>query len=277
MLSKSTFLCYNFFGGFMDFVFKKKYGQNFLVDKNVINKIVQSIDCDKDTLVVEVGPGGGALTEVISPLVKNVLAYEIDISLKEKLDIVCNNNSNVKIIYQDFLKVNLLEDLKSYSYDKVYFLSNLPYYITTPILERLLFSNIIFDKMFIMVQKEAGDRLSSSVGSREYNAINVISAYHYSIKKIINIGRNSFYPIPNVDSVILSYSKKDRALKVNDYSLFLRIVNDSFRQKRKNLRNNLRNYDLDKIESVLLRNNFSLNSRAEEIPVEIFIEITNEL
>ena len=277
MLSKSTFLCYNFFGGFMGFVFKKKYGQNFLVDKNVINKIVQSIDCDKDTLVVEVGPGGGALTEVISPLVKNVLPYEIDISLKEKLDIICNNNSNVKIIYQDFLKVNLLEDLKSYSYDKVYFLSNLPYYITTPILERLLFSNIIFDKMFIMVQKEAGDRLSSSVGSREYNAINVISAYHYSIKKIINIGCNSFYPVPNVDSVILSYSKKDRVLKVNDYSLFLRIVNDSFRQKRKNLRNNLRNYDLDKIESVLLRNNFSLNSRAEEIPVEIFIEITNEL
>ena len=261
----------------MDFVFKKKYGQNFLVDKNVINKIVQSIDCDKNTLVVEVGPGGGALTEEIAPLVKNVLAYEIDISLKEKLDIVCNNNSNVKIIYQDFLKVNLLEDLKAYSYDKVYFLSNLPYYITTPILERLLFSNIIFDKMFIMVQKEAGDRLSSSVGSREYNVINVISTYHYSIKKIINIGRNSFYPAPNVDSVILSYSKINRSFKVNDYSLLLRIVKDSFRQKRKNLRNNLRNYDLDKIESVLLRNNFSLNSRAEEIPVEIFIEITNEL
>ena len=260
-----------------DFNFKKKYGQNFLVDVNIVNKIVSDIDVLPNSLVIEIGCGDGRLTKVLCEKFDKVLGYEIDLEVKERLLSNLSCFDNVEVIFDDFLNRNVLDDLYNISYEHLYVIANLPYYITTPIIERLISFDISFELIRIMVQKEVGDRFCARVGTKEYGSFTVFLNYNFDVKKNFVVSRNCFFPRPNVDSVILSYSKKDRVLKVNDYSLFLRIVNDSFRQKRKNLRNNLRNYDLDKIESVLLRNNFSLNSRAEEIPVEIFIEITNEL
>ena len=147
-----------------DFNFKKKFGQNFIIDENIIDSIINKSDINKNTLVIEVGPGAGSLTYKLAENSKNVICYEIDTTLK---DILANNLKkfdNVDIIYNDFLKQNIKEDIKRYDYDKLYVVANLPYYITTPILMKIIEDNIGVDKIVVMVQKEVGDRFKAKIG-----------------------------------------------------------------------------------------------------------------
>lgn len=259
------------------FSLKKKFGQNFIIDENVINSIIDKSKIDKDTLVIEVGPGAGSLTYKLGMSAKNVICYEIDTTLENVLKENTRDLNNVKIIYQDFLKANVLDDIKSYEYKKLYFVANLPYYITTPIIIKIIEDCIPVDKMVFMVQKEVGNRFKALPGSKEYGSLSVYLNYYFDVKKILDISRHVFMPEPNVDSIIVEFSKKENLLPVKNEEVFFKLIRDSFTQKRKTLRNNLKGYNLEKVEEVLNRHNLDLSVRAEQLSTEIFIEIANNL
>ncbi|MBQ8235011.1 MAG: 16S rRNA (adenine(1518)-N(6)/adenine(1519)-N(6))-dimethyltransferase RsmA [Bacilli bacterium] len=259
-----------------EFKFKKNFGQNFIVDENIINNIITKSDIDKDTLVIEIGPGAGSLTYKLSKYAKNVLCYEIDTKVAKILEENLNGTDNVEIIYNDFLKCNVIDDIKKYSYKKLYVVANLPYYITTPIIMKLIQDNINLDKIVVMVQKEVGDRFKAKPNTKEYNSLSVYLNYYFDIKKIMDVSRNVFIPKPNVDSIVIEMTKKE-LLYIKDKEVFNKLVRDSFTQKRKNIRNNLKNYDLEKIEKILKEYNFDLNVRAEQLSLDIFIKIANNL
>lgn len=260
-----------------NFNLKKMYGQNFIIDENIINNIIKSAKIDKDTLVLEIGPGAGSLTYKLSEYSKNVLCYEIDTTLKELLEDNLSECNNVDIIFKDFLKANVLEDIKKYNYKKLYVVANLPYYITTPIIIKFIEDNIPVDKIVVMVQKEVGDRFKAKPNSKDYNSLSIYLNYYFNVKKLLDISKNVFIPKPNVDSIVVEFIKKENKFKLKDEKLFFNLVKDSFTQKRKTIKNNLKKYNLEKIEEVLKKYNFDLSARAEQLPIEVFIDIANNL
>lgn len=260
-----------------NFNLKKMFGQNFIIDENIINNIIKSSDIDKDTLIIEIGPGAGSLTFKLSQYSKNVLCYEIDTTLKELLEDNLQECKNVDIIFKDFLKANVLDDIKKYDYKKLYVVANLPYYITTPIIVKFIEDNIPVDKIVVMVQKEVGDRFKAKPNTKEYNSLSIYLNYYFDVKKILDISKNVFIPKPNVDSIVIEFTKKDNKYNLKDEKLFFNLVKDSFTQKRKTIKNNLKNYNLQKIEEVLKKYNFDLSARAEQLPIEVFVDIANNL
>lgn len=260
-----------------DVKFKKKFGQNFLKDVNIVKKIVKVADISDEDLVIEVGPGGAIMTRELANVAKRVLAYEIDTELEDELKKRLDSYNNVDIIFKDFLTADLIVDISRYQYRNLYFVSNVPYYITTPILMKLIESGLCFEKIVMMVQKEVGDRFSTSSGNKEYGSITVLLNYFYNVKKEFLVSRKQFIPEPNVDSVIVSFSEKKDKLKLNDFNFFQKLVRDSFKYKRKTLKNNLKGYDLTKVENVLKKYNLDLNVRAEALNVEVFVDIANAL
>ena len=251
-----------------NFKFKKKYGQNFLIDENVLNNIVNNINIKDNDLIIEIGPGSGALTNKLIEKGR-VLAYEIDLDTKKYL-------KAFNVIYDDFLKRDLEKDLKDYEYNNLYIVGNLPYYITTPIIEKIIKSKINVKEMIFMVQKEVGERLSSLPGNKSYGYITCYLNYYYEISKLFNVSRNSFYPVPNVDSTVIKLISHSK-YKVSDEKLLNNILKKSFTHKRKTLLNNLKEYDKDVIKNILIKNKYNLSVRAEELPLSIFIEITDAL
>lgn len=260
-----------------NFKFKKQFGQNFICDENIINNIIEKSKIDKDTLVIEVGPGAGSLTNKLALNAKNVLCYEIDTEVKPILENNLKDYDNVEIIYNDFLLCNVNDDLKKYKYGKLYLVANLPYYITTPIIMKLIDDHVNIDKIVVMVQKEVGDRFKAKPKTKDYGSLTVFLNYYFEIKKVMDVSKNVFMPKPNVDSIVVEFNKINKNYNVKNEDIFFKIVKDSFKQKRKTIKNNLRDYNLEKIEKVLIDNNFSLSSRAEEIPIEVFVKIANEL
>ena len=249
---------------------KKRLGQNFLVNKLIINKIVDEVLACKKDLIIEIGPGKGALTKLLKEKKAFVLAYEIDLDLKQYLEKLEDNQTT--IVWQDFLKSNIKQDLKKFKYEKLYIIGNLPYYITTPIIEHIINSDLIFEKLVIMVQKEVAQRFLALPHNKEYGYITVILNYFFDIFKIIDVPRSAFNPIPNVDSMVLSL--KPKKLKENlDFLKFQEFLKDCFHQKRKTLKNNLNGYDWDKIKKVLNASELNENIRAEELSLEMFIKI----
>ena len=259
-----------------DFRFKKSFGQNFINDKNIINKIIECSDIKENSLVIEIGPGSGNLTKELSRVARNVLAYEIDERLEDILDENLLGCNNVKILFQDFLQADLNNDIKEYNYDHLYLTANIPYYITTPIIEKIIRSKINFDKITLMMQKEVGERFSAKPGNKAYGSITVFLNYYFDIKKEFVVSRNLFTPKPNVDSVVVTLTMKNGRV-ANNEDLFFKIVRSAFQYKRKNIRNNLKNYDLKLIEEVLKKYNFDLTVRAEQLDLDIFIDIADKL
>ncbi len=256
--------------------FKKKFGQNFLQDKNIIRKIVDvASPTDKD-LILEIGPGSGALTEVLTERARTI-SYEIDTELKGILDEKFGKNDNSTIIYDDFLNRNVKKDIENYKYEKLYVIANLPYYITTPIIEKIINEKLDIEKMVLMVQKEVGDRFTSKEGSKEYSSITVYLNYYFDLKKEFIVTKNAFYPRPNVDSMIISLSKKKEYIKPHNEEQFLKLVRDSFQFKRKTLKNNLREYNWESIKSYLDENGIKETVRAEELKLSDYIKISDIL
>lgn len=258
----------------MDFEFKKSLGQNFLIDNNIKEKIVNSANIEDDSLIIEVGPGNGSITKLLVNLGVNVIAFEIDKRLKVELDKI--SNSNLTVIYDDFLNIDLKNVLSKYKYNKLHLIANLPYYITTPIINKVISESDI-DEMIIMVQKEVGDRFKAKEGSRDYNSLSVFLQYYFDISKVCLVSKECFIPRPKVDSIVVKFTRKKELLYVKDRDMFFKFVRDSFKYKRKNLRNNLRSYDLDKLEIALNNVNKSLTNRAEEISLEEFVNVFNEI
>jgi 16S rRNA (adenine1518-N6/adenine1519-N6)-dimethyltransferase len=256
--------------------FKKKFGQNFLQDKNIIRKIVDVASPTKNDLIIEIGPGSGALTEILTEKARTI-SYEIDTELKGILDEKFGTVDNSIIIYDDFLNRDITKDLENYEYDKLYVIANLPYYITTPIIEKIINEKLDIEKMVLMVQKEVGDRFTSNPKSKEYSSITVYLNYYYDLKKEFIVSKNAFYPRPNVDSMIISLSRKKEKLVPNNEEIFLKLVRDSFKFKRKTLKNNLREYDWEKIDNYLKGNNIKDTVRAEELSLYDYIKISDIL
>ena len=259
------------------FGFKKKFGQNFIIDVNVINSIVDKSEIDKETLVIEIGPGAGSLTYGLATKAKNVLCYEIDTTLKDILNSNLSDFSNVDVIYEDFLKVDVNNELKKYDYNKLYVVANLPYYITTPIILKLIEDKIPVDKFVVMVQKEVGDRFKAKPGTKDYGSLSIYLKYYFEVNNILDVSSNVFMPKPNVDSIVVEFKKVNSKIDVKNEELFFKIVKESFTQKRKTLRNNLKGYDLEKINEVLAKHGYDLSVRAEQLTIEVFADIANSL
>lgn len=260
-----------------DVKFKKKFGQNFLKDVNVVKRIVACADIEPTSLVIEVGPGGAIMTRELSSVADNVLAYEIDSDLKNELMSRLDGCNNVNVLFQDFLNSNLCDDVLNYSYENLYFVSNVPYYITTPIILKLISSKLHFKKIVMMVQKEVGVRFTTGPGSKDYGSISVLLQYYFKVKKEFYVSRGMFVPVPNVDSVIVSFEERKDREEVCNLEFFETIVRDSFQFKRKTIKNNLGKYDLKVIEEVLLKHGFNLNTRAESLEVGVFVDLANAL
>lgn len=269
-------------GGFMnqkdfikeyDFKFKKKFGQNFLTDDNILNNIVDSASVDDDTLVIEIGCGAGALTKKLVKCAKKVIGYEID----ETLSPILSTIDGVDIIYCDFLKRDVKKDLEKYSYKKLYVIANLPYYITTPIITKIIEDKIDVDKIVVMVQKEVGDRFSAKPNTKDYNSLTLFINYYFNVKKLFVVSKNVFIPKPNVDSIVVSLEKRSGRYNVINEDIFFKLVKDSFKQKRKTLKNNLKDYNFALVKEVLSKYNFNEDVRAEALPIEVFVEISNRL
>ena len=260
-----------------DFNYKKSLGQNFIKDENIIDKIVRNVDIDKNTLVIEIGPGAGSLSKKIVPLSGYSILYEIDTRLEDVLNNLLGVYDNYKIIFNDFLKQDLKYDVDSYKnkYNKIYVVANLPYYITTPIITKLM-KELYPDKIVIMVQDEVANRLCALAGSKDYGMISALLSSKYKINKLFKVNRNSFYPVPNVDSAVISLTKRDDFV-VKDFDKFEKLLKAAFQYKRKNLRNNLKQYDLELIANILDKYNLSLLDRAEDVSIDVFIEIANNI
>lgn len=258
-----------------EFKHKHSLGQNFLKDKKVLTKIIDSVDVKDNDLIIEVGPGQGALTRYLKLFKANLRCFEVDTRVKKYLDDF--EDDKTKIIYNDFLKVNIEDEIKDIDYNDLYVIANLPYYITTPIIEKMISSPLDVKAMVLMVQNEVADRLSAKVGSKDYGAITVYLNYYYNVEKLFFVHRSSFDPVPKVDSAVIKLSKKSKELELKNKELFFKLVEDSFKMKRKNIRNNLRNYDLDKVDKILNCYGLDLTARAEAMPLECFVDIANEL
>lgn len=254
------------------FNFKKSLGQNFLIDNNIINKIINSINPDKEDLIIEIGPGAGALTKKLVKKECDVICFEIDKRLENTLNEI--NADNLKIYYEDFLKIDINNYIQK-KYKRIFFIGNLPYYITTAIINKIVAESNPYE-IVIMIQKEVAQRFMAKPNSREYGSISVFLQYNFEISKICDVSKNSFKPVPKVDSMVIKLKKNKKAEAKNEEK-FYKLIKDSFSQKRKNLRNNLKNYDLEKIQEVLNKFGKDLTKRAEEITLEEFIKISNHL
>lgn len=256
----------------MKFDYNKSLGQNFLKDNNIINKISDSINPSNNDLIIEIGPGAGALTKELVKKGSDVICFEIDKRLESVLNEIDTNN--LKVIFEDFLKV----DLKKYidkKYERLFFVGNLPYYITTAIINKIVEEANPYE-ITIMIQKEVALRFMANPHTRDYSSISVFLQYNFDIEKVCSVSKNCFEPIPKVDSMVIKL-KRNKKYKSTNEELLYKLIKDSFKQKRKNLKNNLGNYDLNKIELLLKERNKTLSCRAEELSVEDFVYLSNNL
>ncbi len=257
----------------MEFVFKKKYGQNFLTNQTIINKIVQSIEPTNKDLIIEIGPGAGALSKRLKQYGTHLICYEIDQETRLYLDEL--EDEHTHIIYDDFLKRDIMSDIRAYDCNRIFVIGNLPYYITTPIISKIITDKIPIYEAVFMVQKEVAERFVAKPNHREYGAITVFLNAYFHVSKLFDVSKNYFIPKPKVESAVVKFTAKTEKAEI-DYSKFSKIVKDSFQFKRKTLKNNLKQYDTEKIEEILKKNGYSLDHRAEEIPFSVFIEIASK-
>lgn len=251
---------------FMHIPAKKSLGQNFLKDEQILQKIASIISVKPSDLILEIGPGKGALTKYLIEKNCYYKAYEIDERMKPILTTYSNH-----IIYKDFLKSNLKEDFKDISFDCFYVIANIPYYITTPIIEHVINSDVPLAKMVLLVQKEVAERFAAFPGTKEYGYFTVFLNYYFNVRKVMDVPRTAFIPVPNVDSAVVLFTSKERTfLNQKKYFQFLK---ECFANKRKTLRNNLKNYQWDAILKILKENQLSDQVRAEEIPSYVFEKI----
>ena len=224
------------------FTFKKSFGQNFLTDTNILQKIVDTAEIDKQVNVIEIGPGIGALTEFLAESAAEVMAFEIDDRLVPILADTLRDFDNVTVVNQDILKVDLAQYIAEFKNPDlpIKVVANLPYYITTPILMHLIESGIPFSEFIVMMQKEVADRISAQPNTKAYGSLSIAVQYYMTAKVAFIVPRTVFVPAPNVDSAILKMVRRDQpAVEVQDEKFFFKVSKASFVHRRKTLWNNL--------------------------------------
>lgn len=263
-----------------DLFAKKNYGQNFLVEPGIVSKIAQSSIVSDHCLIIEIGPGIGALTQMLSGVAKKVVAFEIDERLPEVLAYSLSECDNVEVILKDFMEVDLQAFVSEYTqqgYDVV-IAANLPYYITTPILFKIFESNADIKQITVMMQKEVADRFSASVNSKDYNALSIITQYRCNVKTVVKVPRNVFNPKPNVDSTVLQFQFKETDPTIKE-DLFFSLVKGCFKQRRKTILNNFSEWvgDKEKAKVYLSKAQIDEKRRAESCTCEEFIQLYREI
>ena len=258
---------------------KKKFGQNFLTDQNILSNIVSASECNKDSLVIEIGPGLGALTELLCESAGFVLAYEIDKDLIPVLNKNLNQFDNYEIINKDILEVDINSDIEKYKkdYKNIILVANLPYYITTPIILGLLSKTNLIKRYVMMMQVEVADRICGKPKTKDYNALSIAIGYRALASKCFNVSRKVFIPEPNVDSAVIKLDLYNNPpYKAKDEELFFTLIREAFSQRRKTLINNLsNNYAKELILKMLDEFNIKSNVRSEELTIANFVDFSN--
>jgi 16S rRNA (adenine1518-N6/adenine1519-N6)-dimethyltransferase len=268
------------------FSFKKSLGQNFLIDTNILRKIVDFAELSDETGAIEIGPGIGALTEQLARRAKKVVAFEIDQRLLPILEDTLSPYGNVRIIHQDVLKADIHRVIAEEFTDvtDIMVVANLPYYVTTPIIMKLLTDRLPIRGMVVMLQKEVADRLAAKPGTKDYGSLSIAIQYYTEAETVMTVPRTVFIPQPNVDSAVIRLMKrKQPPVKVEDEAFFFQVVRASFAQRRKtilnNLVNNLSNGKAmkEQIERVLTETDIDPRRRGETLAMEEFAALSNAL
>ena len=258
-----------------NFTFQKKFGQNFLIDTRVLEKIIDAAEVTKEDCVVEIGPGIGTMTQYLAERAGRVVAVEIDRALIPILEDTLSAYDNVEILNEDILKVDLNRLAEEKNGGRpVKVVANLPYYITTPIVMGLFESHVPLSSITIMVQKEVADRFKAMPSDKDYNALSVIVQYLYDVEYLMKVSKNVFNPKPNVDSAVVQFAQHER-IKVHDQKAFFALVKACFKQRRKTLYNNLREYlqDGQLAEKIIVESSLMNNVRAQELDLKQFIQL----
>ena len=264
------------------FAFQKRFGQNFLIDAHVLEKIVSAAGITKDDCVLEIGPGIGTMTQYLAESAGQVIAVEIDTNLLPILTDTLKDYSNVKVINQDILKVDINELVKEYNNGRpIKVVANLPYYITTPIIMGLFESNVPIDNITVMVQKEVADRMQVGPGSKDYGALSLAVQYYASPYIVANVPPNCFIPRPNVGSAVIRLTRyQEPPVQVKDPKLMFKLIRASFNQRRKTLQNGLNNspeisFSKEEITKAIESPGVSPSVRGEALSLEQFAQLAN--
>ncbi|KUP04568.1 16S rRNA methyltransferase [Bacillus coahuilensis p1.1.43] len=268
------------------FSFKKSLGQNFLIDPNILRNITEAAGLTKEFGAVEVGPGIGALTEHLARSAKKVVSFEIDQRLVPILEDTLSPYDNVEIILQDFLKADVESVLREQFSpdDPLMLVANLPYYITTPIIMRVLLERLPIDRIVVMLQKEVADRISAKPGTKEYGSLSIAIQYYTEAETVMIVPKTVFMPQPNVDSAVIRLTKrKEPIARVEDEDFFFTVTRASFAQRRKTILNNLSSQLVegknkkDLLVQCLESVGVDPTRRGETLSIEEFAELSNAL
>ena len=265
-----------------DFRHSKSLGQNFLSDKNIIDAIIEGSEIGAEDLVIEIGPGMGVLTAAAAECASRVVAVEIDRHMIPILTETLENYDNVEIINADVMKTDLSEVVEKYrTSGKVRIIGNLPYYITTPIVMKLLEERVPADSITIMMQKEVADRIKASPGSKTYGALSVAVGFYCTVRHIANAPKEVFVPRPKVDSTVIRLDvRQERPVELVDEKLFFETIKKGFGQRRKTLLNSLtgiRGMPKESIAAVLADCGIDFRRRAETLSMSEFADLANEI
>lgn len=265
------------------FTFKKSLGQNFLVDVNILENIIRQTGMDEHSGAIEIGPGIGALTEQLAIHAERVVAYEIDQRLLPILADTLQDYSNVKVIHRDILQADVAEAIKAEFEpgQPIYIVANLPYYITTPILMKLLRERLAVSSITVMIQKEVAARMAAEPNNKSYGSLSIAVQYYTEAEVVMSVPRSVFMPQPNVDSSILKLvTRKEPPVHVEDEDYFFKLVQACFAQRRKTLRNNLTSYfkekyDKETITEMLQKIEIDGIRRGESLDMQEFALLAN--
>ena len=266
-----------------DFVFQKKFGQNFLIDTHVLDKIISAAEITKEDFVLEIGPGIGTMTQYLACAAREVVAVEIDKALIPILEDTLQDYSNVTVLNEDILKVDIKKLADEHNNGKpIKVVANLPYYITTPIIMGLFEGDVPIESITVMVQKEVADRMQVGPGTKEYGALSLAVQYYAEPYIVANVPPNCFMPRPKVGSAVIRLTKHaEPPVEVSDTKLMFRIIRASFNQRRKTLANGLNNspelsFGKEEIQRAIKACGFPEGIRGEALTLEEFAALTNE-
>ncbi|KIL71993.1 16S rRNA (adenine(1518)-N(6)/adenine(1519)-N(6))-dimethyltransferase RsmA [Bacillus badius] len=268
------------------FSFKKSLGQNFLIDPNILRRITETAELTKETGAIEIGPGIGALTEHVARSAGKVVAFEIDQRLLPILSDTLSPYDNVKIIHEDVLKADVAQIVEQEftDFEQLMVVANLPYYVTTPIIMKLLEEKVPIKGMVIMLQKEVADRISAKPGTKEYGSLSIAIQYYMTAETAFIVPKTVFMPQPNVDSAVIKLLKREKpAVEVTNEQFFFTVTRASFAQRRKTILNNLTNQlpqGKEKKEAVieaLSQAEIEPLRRGESLSLEEFARLANAL
>lgn len=262
-----------------DFKFTKSLGQNFLIDGNILNKMIEASEITRDDVVLEIGTGIGTLTQALAESAGQVFAVEIDKELQPILEDTLEEYDNIEILFDNFLDIDLRQEIESrFGQRPIKVVANLPYYVTTPILIKLLNSGINLQSIQIMVQKEMGERMIANPGTKDYGSLSVYVQLRTMAKIVINVPRTCFMPAPKVDSVVVLLKPKELPIWV-DTDRMEKIVRAAFSKRRKTVLNALSTYgficEREEIKNALIHSGIDPGTRAEDITIDQYLSLTN--